>query len=144
MQGGKVYLCGKMAGLTLDQMAGWRDEATAFLTARGHIALDPVKLEHPNEPAEVLVQRDLICVRKADAVLVNGNIPGWGSAMEVMFANMIGVPVVTFRDEHDSRPHPGIWLPVHTQFYFSGQAGFKVAMHKVVQVIEGRYTANGL
>jgi hypothetical protein len=144
MHGGKVYLCGKMAGLTLDQMAGWRLQAAKFIEARGHFALDPVKLEMAGEPPEEIVRRDLICIRKADAVLVNGNIPGWGSAIEVGFANACRVPVVTFKDDPDTRAHPGVWLPVHSQFYYVGDRCFEAALARVVKVIEERYVANGL
>lgn len=81
-----VYLCGPIAGLTLDDAANWRKQTAQSLWSCGFDTIDPLESKYDlptgNQPlddyyniagwrANELYQRDLYSVRGSDIVLAN-------------------------------------------------------------------------
>lgn len=114
----RVYLCGPINGCSDDEAMSWRQRATALLLfAPGVEVLDPMRkdfrgVEAGNEA--LIVEGDKQDILSADAVLVNGGRPTWGTAMEVLYAHQFGKRVVAFIGKQ--RPSP--WLTYHCQYVF--------------------------
>jgi len=91
----KVYLCGPIRGKTDEECNGWRDIAKAAFPN----AIDPMRRDYRgNEHHNIhnIVTKDKEDIRKSDIVLANCEYPSWGTAMEIMYAQSIGVWVVSF------------------------------------------------
>jgi nucleoside 2-deoxyribosyltransferase len=91
-----VYLCGGINGLTDGQCNNWRNEARGQLN--GFNLIDPMRRDYrgrENECVNEIVELDKEDVCKSDIILVNATRPSWGTAMEVMFAYIIGKHIVS-------------------------------------------------
>lgn len=100
----RVYLAGGINGLSDLEAWGWREDAeTKFLKV---IAINPKDLgDHrgiEDADASGIVARDLAALRFAHAVLVNVCTAGCGTAMEMVYANLWGIPIVGYQP--DDRP----------------------------------------
>jgi hypothetical protein len=103
----KVYLAGPINSCTDEEVHGWRDKAKELLT--GFECVDPSDWDC-RQTATVyfkeIVARDFDLIRGCQFVLVNCYKGGWGTPMEVLYSNQIGVPVFGF-----SAPNtPSPWL----------------------------------
>jgi nucleoside 2-deoxyribosyltransferase len=89
-----LYLCGPINGCTDAEANDWRTAVKALWPGD---CLDPMRRDYRGREAESvreIVELDKIDVTRADAVLVSCDKPSWGTAMEVIYAWMIGKPVV--------------------------------------------------
>jgi len=97
--------------LTTLQASAWRNAAARLL--RPHTCLDPMRREFKSElePNEV-VEPDLLDIRRSDVLLVEYGIPNrpyLGTTAEMMYAKMLGKPIVVFYGVHrEISTHP--WM----------------------------------
>lgn len=91
-----VYLCGPIAFCDDDECKSWRD---TFKELHGEEfnALDPLRrdyrgVEHIN--VEQLVQDDLTDIANSDVILVAYTRPSTGTAMEMVYAHLMGIPII--------------------------------------------------
>lgn len=108
----KVYLCGKMSGLTFEEMNTWRVEATNLLKLHN----DDIHMENPCDyynfeldPSTFTDKEckefDLWLVKNCDIVLVNLNYPdSIGTAIEMEMASRWNIPVIAFGTRDDVHP----------------------------------------
>lgn len=94
-----IYLCGPIHGLSTDGATGWRTLSAAKLAPEFEV-LDPTRNREWAEFTDnEIVDRNLMDIRMARAVLRYFPIGGYseGSPMETFFASFVeGIPVVTF------------------------------------------------
>lgn len=110
----KVYLCGPIHGKADSECKEWRKVASLALVKAGHVALDPMGRDfRGREDANVkwIVQGDLFDIQAADALLVNAEAPGWGTAMEIMYARMQTYRKLIVAFGVPEKPSP--WLTYH-------------------------------
>lgn len=96
-----MYLAGPINGCTDEEAFGWRRDIKKELAQQQIEWIDP--LDRDFRGKEVLnymdiVENDLEAIRKSDIVLAylwKENQPYFGTSMEIMYAHMIGVPVVS-------------------------------------------------
>lgn len=115
----KIYLCGGMSGLTLDEQLKWRNNIQdAIKFSDFDLSKKPIFFNPPNyfspstnehKSEGEAMEFDLNNLRKSDLVIVNFNVPdSIGSAMELMLAKELHIPVVGLNKEN-YKLHP--WLP---------------------------------
>lgn len=115
----KVYLCGKMSGLTFEAMNNWRVEATKLLNEEIFVpihTINPVDFYNfemnPNSYTENEIKKfDLHMVKASDLILVNLDFPdSIGTAMELCMAHDVwDKPVIGFGE---NKSHPWMELCV--------------------------------
>lgn len=114
----KIYLCGGMSDLSLDEQLKWRRNIQNaikfgdFDLSKKPIFFNPPDYYSPstdNHKSErEAMEYDLNNLRKSDLVIVNFNIPkSIGSAMELMLAKELHIPVVGL-NKNNYKLHP--WL----------------------------------
>jgi hypothetical protein len=89
-----IYLCGGINGLSDDQAVNWRQLSKSLLTG---ICLDPMSRDYrgkEDESVEEIYRGDLSDIIASDIILVNAVRPSWGTAMEMVYAKMMGKYVV--------------------------------------------------
>lgn len=111
----KIYLAGKMGGLTFEEMNNWRTEAELKFVDKAHVpihTINPVDFYNfemnPNEYTDKEVKKfDLHMVKVSDLVLVNLDFSdSIGTAMEICMAHDVwDKPVIGFGK---SKSHP--WM----------------------------------
>lgn len=117
-----VYLAGKMAGLTLEEMTAWRIKAREELGKNGFNVLDPTGLDF-NDRNIILDSEVVHCnkfqIRHSDVLLVqlDHKDVSIGTVGEIVFASELGKPVVIW----GSAPveiigHP--WIMHHSTMRF--------------------------
>jgi len=113
----KIYLAGKMSGLTIEEMSGWRTKATEMLHNRD----DMIRVENPcsyynfqnaldmKASDSEIRNFDLWLVRNCDVILVNLDYKGSiGTAIELFEAHEhCRTPVIAYRTTPDA-DHPWI------------------------------------
>jgi len=106
-----VYLCGAINGCTDEEAMNWREATKKELN--GIFAfLDPMRRDYRGKESECvneIVAGDLADIAASDIVLVAGDRPSWGTAMECFYAFREGKIVVTVCS---SRSSP--WLSFHS------------------------------
>jgi nucleoside 2-deoxyribosyltransferase len=113
----RVYLAGPIHGMTDLECKAWRTEAAALLSVHDVEFIDPMSRDFrglEEDAVDELVEADKGDIEQADVVLVNANRPGWGTAMEVFYANSLGKQVVAFSNSPSISP----WLRCHTSAIF--------------------------
>lgn len=118
----RVYLGGAINGCTDDEASGWRESVKEVLSANGHEWRDPMDRDYRGremEPgiAEAIVLGDKLDITECDVALMNCVKPSWGTAMEIMFANMAGVPVPVVAVLPEG-VIPSPWLVYHADVRF--------------------------
>ncbi len=109
-----VYLCGGINALSTADCMRWRNNAKSKLNAA---VLDPMRRDYrgiEQENYKKIVIEDKQDILASDIVLVNAVIPSWGTAMEVLFAWMNGIRVVTVVG--GTRVSP--WIRYHSERLF--------------------------
>lgn len=112
-----VYLAGPIAGCSDAQMTWWRAEATDLLLDQGIQVFDPTVRDYRYQSIDSvlsarIVGDDKLEIRSSRAVLANCWKPGWGTAMEIMYAHMLGVPVVSLVAPDQNSP----WIREHSEY----------------------------
>lgn len=105
----KVYLCGPIMNKTDDECKGWRAIATKALPD----VLDPMRRDfrgNERHNAFKIVSGDKEDIRKSDVVLAMCEEPSWGTAMEIMYAQSIGLMVVSVCSKATRSP----WVTYHS------------------------------
>jgi nucleoside 2-deoxyribosyltransferase len=96
----RVYLAGKMDGLTRVQMAGWRDKAKKVLEACGFDCLDPTDLSSCNyvPNSREIVDNNKFHIRNCAVVLaeLDHEEVSIGTIGEIIFARELGKPVIAW------------------------------------------------
>lgn len=117
----KIYLAGKMSGLTIEEMNKWRLKATKLLEQHNIKAINPVDYYNfeldSNTYNELEVKNfDLHLVRNCDLVLINLNHQGSiGTAIELheSYENY-KIPVVAFATkENYAKAHPWVQCSIN-------------------------------
>lgn len=115
----RVYLCGPMSGLTLEQARAWRQRAGDYLEQFNIEVLDPCRqvmddkfimdnfgvAGNPMLSGKALVTKDRMDVRRSDLILANlkgATKPGIGSVMEIAWADAYGIPVALVMEAHSN------------------------------------------
>lgn len=118
-----VYLAGGINGLTDEQAKGWRTEAKLWLDSYC-VVDDPMARDyrgHEDQNVAEIVSGDLDEIRRSHALLVNAPQASWGTAMEMVYAYQIPLPMVVIVPV--SRP-VSPWLRYHaTQVVYTVQEG---------------------
>lgn len=105
-----VYLAGAIeACATPEESHAWRAKAKTLLEARGFTVICPNcdGYQVPDLPnwtyhdVDAIVHTDLKFVRKSDLILVNATARSEGTAMEVLYAHNLGIPIVGFGFKED-------------------------------------------
>lgn len=106
----KVYLCGGINGLTDGQAKDWREEARALINGE---CLDPMRRDYrgkEDESVEEIYRGDLADIVACDVVLVNASRASWGTAMEMVYARLMGKRVIAVVPSGPISP----WLRKHS------------------------------
>lgn len=96
--------------------------------------LDPMDRDYrgrEHESPRTLVEEDKRDIRKADAIFVNAWKTSVGTSMEVLYAHMIGVPVVLL-----NRGNLSPWLVAHADSHPPTMADAVVALRQLAARIE--------
>lgn len=114
-----IYLCGPINGRSDDDCIGWREAAKVMLLPL--TTLDPMRRDfrgrelEPGIDAEI-VEGDKVDVEGCGALLVYTDQPSDGTAMEILFAWQIGIPVYVV----NKRTKPlSPWIKYHATQIFS-------------------------
>ena len=111
-----VYLAGGIFGLSDADAKAWRVKAAKLLKKHKVIALDPMDHDYRGrEEAEykTIVRQDLKMLRQVDVVIVNISTAGCGTACELVYAKLWGIPVVGFKSDETKTPSP--WVMAHCE-----------------------------
>lgn len=116
----RIYLAGKMTGLSYDDMQGWRFEFEAEINkyAKTHDISYRVNVFNPcdyynplsdaHKSEREAMDFDIYNLKKSDIVVVNlNNQDSIGTAMEIAIARDNGIPIIAMC-ENDDELHP--WL----------------------------------
>lgn len=88
-----IYLAGAITGTDPDYHLGWRNRAAEILLSK-YIVLNPLhQAQYDGTNGEVIIRNDLGMIAECDVVLVNGEKPSWGTAMEVFYAYQLHKPI---------------------------------------------------
>jgi len=106
----KVYLSGPIFGCT-DEELKWREEWRKKLEKARITVIDPLRHDYrgKEENFTEIVTSDLADIVHADAVLVNYYKPSVGTAMEIVYANILGKFVYIITKKKKISP----WLRYH-------------------------------
>jgi nucleoside 2-deoxyribosyltransferase len=105
----KIYLAGKMTGLTVHQMRAWREHAKSKLKSAGYIVLDPcdTRIKDILEPS-LVVASNMAMIKQADIILMEIAYEGisFGTACELGVCASLNKPVVAFTQLSDDHAQP--------------------------------------
>jgi hypothetical protein len=87
-----IYLCGPIDNCTDEQCKGWRDRVKEQLMGKYNFRDPMIRDYRGNEDDHIdeIVELDKIDIVSSDIILVNTDRPSWGTAMEIIFAKMLG------------------------------------------------------
>lgn len=112
----KVYLAGPINGCSDDEATTWREWFKGFNVGWARetfVFVDPMKRDYRGKEAEnyqEIVDLDKRDIRGVDVVVVMYVKPSVGTAMEVLYAWNLGIPVIVI-DESGKPLSP--WLKYH-------------------------------
>lgn len=109
----KIYLCGGINGLSDADAKNWREEAKTRL--KDHECIDPMRRDYRGveyQHVDEIVKEDLKDIIDSDFILVNATRPSWGTAMELVYAQLHGKIVIAIVDITELNISP--WLMYHT------------------------------
>lgn len=95
-----VYLCGGINGLNDSQCRDWREYSKDLLWRS---TLDPMRRDYRGVEASAyreIVRKDLADILFSGVILVLATRPSWGTAMEIVFAWLMGKTIVAIVPEH--------------------------------------------
>ena len=128
----RVYLGGAIRGVK--DPISWRRAVTEQLP-EGWEAIDPTKIElfvdneDDYEGAKRVVSGDLRAIETCDAMLALINVPSWGTAMEIFYANQLKIPVIGWNAGGGS---VGPWLQVHCNWILSDFEDIKLFLQNLL------------
>jgi len=95
----RIYLAGKMSGLSLEEMNEWRMRAEIRLQEAGFRILNPVDVEIDEKSSDrEIVANNKAMIRGSDIILAEFDYeePSFGTICEVIYANSLGIPVISW------------------------------------------------
>lgn len=115
----RVYLAGKMAGLTHSEMSEWRTKAKLLLEDHGFEVLNPVlsSIDEDSSGKEIVANNKAM-IRKSDIILAefDHKDPSFGTIGEVVFSSELQIPVVSW----GLHPIRSPWIQEHVVRHFCG------------------------
>ena len=117
----KIYVSGAITGYE-KETGKWRKEWKKTLEEAEFVVFDPW-LDRPRDSGIVgTIREDVRRILSADILLVNGDIPSWGTAQEMVYARIFNTKVYTiFTDNKKTVP---FWLEYHSDKVFNSVADF--------------------
>lgn len=119
-----LYLSGRMAGCTDEEMHGWRNRVKKLY---GGPCLDPTdrdyrKVELTMDIVKKIVEDDKKDIRNSDIILVYYESPSVGTSMEIAYAYELesvgnGYKHIVVINENEERLSP--WLIYHSDYIFT-------------------------
>ena len=106
-----VYLCGKMAGLSKEEMSEWRDKAADDLVEAGYKVLNPVETDFGTNPSDSeIIHSNDFQIRNSDIILAELDYENVsiGTICEIVEARRQGKPVITWGTAYNIINHPHI------------------------------------
>jgi len=106
-----VYLCGKMAGLSKEEMNEWRDKAADDLVEAGYKVLNPVETDFGTNPSDSeIIHSNDFQIRNSDIILAELDYENVsiGTICEIVEARRQGKPVITWGTAYNIINHPHI------------------------------------
>lgn len=116
MNKGRIFLSGRIDGISLEESSNWREEATKIFNAAGYETYNPTKrmkevksyLGIPNE----VYTNDTYYLSLSNVVLVNLELPElvkidsapFFTIGEMFLAHKAGKPIITFGNSFKGRP----------------------------------------
>lgn len=106
-----IYLAGPIFGCTEQETKGWREQVKRLLPE--YLFYDPTDLQFSGKLEEALriVETDKSRIRHSTLLLAHCWRPSTGTAMEVLYAKTIGLPVIAIAPEPWSP-----WIFYHSNF----------------------------
>ena len=101
----KIYLCGKMQGLSLKEMNGWRKEIIRLfkdtycdnIHFENPVAYYNFEMDRSQYTDKEVMDFDLYLVRNCSLIIVNLDYPdSIGTAIEMFLASELHIPVIGF------------------------------------------------
>lgn len=96
-----IYLAGPIQGRSDVECIHWRNVFTEIWKQRGYDVLNPMTrdyrpFEHIEDRilARQIVEEDLKDISMSDGLVVFFDMPSVGTSMEIVYANMMGKPIV--------------------------------------------------
>ena len=90
----KIYISGKISGLLIDDVEIMFARYEKEIVARGHEAVNPLKIEHPNNDWLDYMRADIKALMDCDAVFAMPNYKrSMGAMIEVKLARDLKIPV---------------------------------------------------
>ena len=112
-----IYLAGKMAGLSYEEMNEWRIKAKTWLQDAGFGILNPVESGISEESStKEIVMNNKAMIMKSDIILAefDNADPSFGTIGEVVFSSEHQKPVITW----GSHPIENPWIQEHVVKHF--------------------------
>lgn len=117
----KIYLAGKMSGISFEESDSWRRLSAILIRNRAYIRGVKTNVVNPNnyyspgtkdhKTEKEVMQFDLNHVRTSNLIMVNlkGANTSIGTAMELLTAAQLNIPVIAFgTDKEYAETHPWI------------------------------------
>jgi nucleoside 2-deoxyribosyltransferase len=111
-----VYLCGGINKLSDAECKDWREEAKCLLGPEFE-TLDPMRRDYRGREGDFsaeIVRHDQTDIAMSDIILVRAEKPSWGTAMEMVYAKLLGKFVVVF----GAGDKPSPWIVFHSNKMF--------------------------
>lgn len=116
----RVYLCGGINGLSDADCTDWRDLVKRLSSWK---TLDPMRRDYRGREMSCVTEivfRDLLDILWCKALIVNACRPSWGTAMEMVYARLLGKRIIAVVPA-GAKVSP--WLVAHSsQIAFSFEA----------------------
>jgi nucleoside 2-deoxyribosyltransferase len=114
----RVYLAGKMTGLTIEQMTKWRNIAKKCLQANQIQVLDPCQTGNFQEAKEIVASNKFM-IDHSELVLAEMDYdePSIGTICEIVYANTKGIPVMGWGGATEIIDHPWINTMITSGFF---------------------------
>lgn len=102
----KIYLCGVIQNCP--EANEWRQEAIKKLT--NFECLNPMDRKYEERHQKDIIKFDKVSIVNSDIILVNANVPSWGTAMEILFAYQLHKIIIVFTKDKNMSP----WILFHS------------------------------
>jgi len=113
-----IYLSGPIQKCSDEECFGWRNDLINKLSDI-YTLIDPTIRDYRNVPktpkmCREICEKDKYEIRKSDLIIVNALFSkgSWGTPMEVMYAYMLGIPIITVTNTMNP------WLSHHSYKIF--------------------------
>lgn len=138
----KIYLCGPISGRSDAECNNWRQMAAKMWAAYGGTSLDPMVRDARGKDYEpgierIIVEADKADIRSCAAVLVYYFMPTVGTSMEILYAYMLGIPVVVVNASMHPEQELSLWIRYHASFIVED---LTTAMHRLDSLQSHRAT----